>query len=395
MIRKLGAFALAATALVVLLTSTARIGLAMLSEDASVDFDVHLDEEDANVHLDEEDAEDEEDEEPASGRKGRRWKRRKEREERKKQTKKASDFISVAFDDEPILPIHRRQLAVSKGEAGPGGVSDALPGLLRMSSHARGLDERRLPYQCGVLVYDHHVPGEGGEALDEWIRGLAEAKDGASFIPNSKPGSKESFLKRVESKIENVGPHDWTMIRARRGGLAFDVDEHVLRSWREAVERGNCTFVAAAVFSDPLDHSIKQTKQLFSECQCNMTDFKERMTDIMEDPWTGQLDSFLFNGHNSSMDTKEKVKRSMQLLRDHFELVMVYDKADLAEEILRFTGWTSQSGVKRATVSDGGLVYSKDLISKFGKVSTGNGDADFIDAVNHVYHNSLGYLMLQ
>mmetsp|Transcript_54011 Transcript_54011/g.114717 ORF Transcript_54011/g.114717 Transcript_54011/m.114717 type:complete len:350 (+) Transcript_54011:78-1127(+) len=347
MIQKLGAYAVVATALVVLLSSTARIGLAILSSSVAVDFDVDLDDLDANPN------------------------------------------------DEPILPINRRKMAVSRGDTGPGGVSDALPGLVQMSSQTRKVDEKNLPYKCGVIMYNHHIPGEGGDALDEWISELAESNDNFSLISSGKQESKESFLKLVEQGIQNIGPSDWKIIYTHRNGLAFDADEEILRSWRDTVQGGNCQFVAAAVFSDPLDHSIKQTKKLFSECQCPMVEFKEKMKDIMDDPWAGQLDSFLFNGYESSMEMKEKVKRGFQLLKDHFEIVMVDGQGDLAEEILRFTGWKSLSKVKKATVSDGGLVYSKDLVSKYNKMSTKNGDADFVDAVNHVYHNSLAYLMLQ
>eukprot|EP00580_Thalassiosira_gravida_P009417 CAMPEP_0201646228 /NCGR_PEP_ID=MMETSP0493-20130528/33558_1 /ASSEMBLY_ACC=CAM_ASM_000838 /TAXON_ID=420259 /ORGANISM="Thalassiosira gravida, Strain GMp14c1" /LENGTH=132 /DNA_ID=CAMNT_0048121345 /DNA_START=32 /DNA_END=430 /DNA_ORIENTATION=+ len=132
-----------------------------------------------------------------------------------------------------------------------------------------------------------------------------------------------------------------------------------------------------------------------------MKEFKGKIKDtVKDDPWKSQLDGFLFNNNanNSSMDTKEKVRRGIQLLRDHFEVVMVDDgrgQGNFAEEILRITGWSSQSLVKKATVSDGGLVFSKDLVSSYGKMSLKNGDADFIDAVNHIYHNRLGFLMLQ
>lgn len=349
MIQKIVAYAIVATAVAILLSSTARIGLAILSKDSVPNsFDIHLDDEDIN------------------------------------------------FDDEPILPINQRKLAVSKGETGPRGISDPLPRLVQMSSQTRKVDEANLPYKCGVIMYDHHIPGEGGDALDEWIRDMVESNDNVSFLSSGEQESKESFINEVEGNIQSLAPNDWKIIYSHRNGLGFDTDENILRSWRDIVERQNCHFVAAAVFSDPLDHSIKHTKKLFGECQCSMVDFKGQMNKIMEDPWTGQLDRFLFNvGDNSSMEMKDKVKRGVQLLRDHFELVMVDGQADFTEDILRITGWNSRSQVKKASVSDGGLVYSKDLVSKYGKLSTKNGDADFIDAVNHVYHNSLGYLMLQ
>ncbi len=41
--------------------------------------------------------------------------------------------------------------------------------------------------------------------------------------------------------------------------------------------------------------------------------------------------------------------------------------------------------MKNTSVSDKDrLVYSKDLVSTFSRISIENGDVDFIDAVNHV-----------
>ena len=161
--------------------------------------------------------------------------------------------------------------------------------------------------------------------------------------------------------------------------------------------------IAATIFSDPLDHSMKYTKKKFEECNCSMEQFKKQIfEEVTTNPWTGQLDHFLFNSSGSSnedtsMETKDKVKRAMQLLKEEFDIVQVQGKGgDFAAEILKITGWTTSSEVKEASVSDtGGIIYSKDLVSKYGKMSTKNGDNDFIDAVNHVYHNNLAFLMNQ
>lgn len=350
------AYAITAVALVVLLSSTARIGFAILSQKGGVgiDFDVDLNDE--------------------------------------------NDVYDNA-DDEPILPINQRKLAVSRGEGGPGGVSDVLPGLLEMSSRRRKIDEGKVPYKCGAIVFDHQIPGEGGIALNEWVKELAAASDRATLISSEEQESKELFVREVEEKIQSVGPTKWKIIYSHENGLAFADDENMLRSWRDIVERQNCHLIAAAVFSDPLDHSMKHMKQKYAECNCTMHDFKARMmAAITSNPWTGQLNHFLFNADAdapSSMEMMVKVKRAMRLLNEHFDIVLVDGKGDFAEELLRVTGLFASSQVKQAEVSDGGLVYSKDLVSGFGKMSTSNGDADFIDAVSHIYHNYLAFLMLQ
>jgi len=236
----------------------------------------------------------------------------------------------------------------------------------------------------------------GGAALDAWMRRLTETHDRASFLASGVQRSRLAFMNKVTKRVENIGPKDWNIVHSHSNGLALDADEDTLQSWRDIVEEKHCLFVAVAVFSDALDHSVQRTKQLFTDCQCSMTEFKEEIKVVMEDPlqWTGQLDHFLFNaGERAPLEMKDKVKRGMQLLREHFDLVRLAGRADVTEDVLQITGLTSPGLAKEASVSDGELVYSKELISRFGKTSAANGDSDFIDAVNHVYHHSLGFLL--
>jgi hypothetical protein len=315
--------------------------------------------------------------------------------------------VVVEYGPFPILPINQRKLAVSNGTSGPEAVADILPGLCSMSTQTRKIDETKLPYQCGAIVYDHHIPGEGGDALNDWIKELVESNDGSSFISSEEHKSKESYLRKVDEKIQRIGPNQWMIIHSHGNGLAFATDENVLLSWRDTVERQNCRLVAAAIFSDPLDHSIKHTKRRFAECDCSVAQFYDTISEVIEnsvtfgplmsDPWTGQLDHFLFNSDSGkSINTKDKVKMAMKVLREHFDIVMVEGKDDFLEELVKITGLSAGSLVKKASVSDkDGLVYSKDLVSSFGKISTLNGDADFIDAVSHAYYNNLAFLMMQ
>ncbi|KAL9180711.1 hypothetical protein ACHAXT_011164 [Thalassiosira profunda] len=353
-IQKLVAYAGMAVALAVLLSSTAKIGSAILTQNsAPVDgFDVHLDDNGGDL---------------------------------------------VDLDEEPLLPIHRRLQAAQKGESGPGAVRDVLPALAHMASRVRKLDESKLPYKCGAILYDQQIPGEGGDLLNEWIQKMVK-NNGGSFLSSGEQESKDAFVKEAEKQLQQLGPKDWKIIYTHKNGLAFDADENILRSWRGIVEKRNCHFVAASVFADPLDHSIKHTKKQFSECQCSMEEFKGKILDAVGagNPWVGQLNHFLFNsGEGSGMDMKDKVKRGVKLLKNNFDLVLVDGEKDFSEELLRITGWKARSQVKKANISDGELVYSKKLVSAVGKMSAANGDEHFIDAVMHIYHNSLGYLMTQ
>lgn len=321
----------------------------------------------------------------------------------------ASDEVAIAVDTDafPILPINRRKLAAKSGTSGPEAVVDVLPGLFSMSAQTRKIDETKLPHKCGAIIYDHHIPGEGGVALNDWIKKLVESHDGSFFVSSEEHTSKESYLNEVDQKIQGIGHNDWLIIHSHRNGLTFATDEETLLSWREIAKRGNCHFIAAAIFSDPLDHSIKQTSDRFTECDCSVVEFYDTISEVhnnlvtyeplMSNPWTGQLDHFLsYSDSDTPMDTKDKIKMAMRVLKEHFDIVMVEGKGDFSEELVKITGWSAENRVKGAFVSDkDGLVYAKELVSAFGKISGKNGDADFIDAVNHVYHGSLSFLMMQ
>ncbi len=300
--------------------------------------------------------------------------------------------VTAAGDDSHktkhmILPINQRKLGRE--------VSDVLPGLTSLSSQTRKIDETRFPYPCGAIVYVHLIPGDADDALNKWISELVESNEGASLISSEQQESKRGFVIEVEKNISTIGPKAWRIIHSHtKHGLSLSTDEAILQSWREVVERQHCKFVASAIFSDPLDHSIKHTKRQFFECNnCGTEEFEANlMQDITtSNPWLGQLDHFLFNTvHESSstMEMQDKVKRAIRLLIDHFDLVLVDGKGhDISDALLKITGWSSSTRPRRATVSKGDerKIYSKYLVNAFVKMSTKNGDIDFIDAVNHVY----------
>lgn len=296
-----------------------------------------------------------------------------------------------------ILPINQRKYNTKQGNVGLGGVSDVLPGLLSLSSQTRKIDETSLPYPCGAIVYVHLIPGDAGDALNEWIAELVKSNEGASLISSEDNESKQAFIHEVETNIRTIVPKEWTIIHSHpKHGLSFLNDEPILHSWREVVEQKDCKFIAAAIFTDPLDHSIKHTKRRFAQCNCDTDEFE---VNIMQDittstPWTGQLDYFLFNSAeelSSTMMTKDKIKRAIRLLIDHFDLVLVDGKGhEISDTLLKITGWSSSTRPRKATLSNDneGPIYSKNLVNAYSKMWTKNGDADFIDAVNHVYLNS-------
>ena len=327
-----------------------------------------------------------------------------------------------------ILPINRRKLDVRNNTSGPAGVRDVLQSLFSLlATKRRKVDESKLPYKCGAILYNHNIPGQDGHQLNEWINELVQSNSGSSYISSDEHISKSTFLQTVEKMIQNLSDsNDWIIIHSNNNGLAFAADEHILYSWRDIVNKQkNCHFITTAIFVDSLEHSIKHTKERFANCACAVVDYYDTISIVNDDgvretlgnrdyeplisnAWIGQLDHFLFKSDNVTEIgiphtegeislMKNKIKMTMNVLIDHFDLVLVDGNNNFSDELLKITGWSTVGHhLEKTPVSDkGGLLYTKELISAFGKISTKNGDADFIDAVNHVYHNSLEYLVLQ
>ena len=213
-------------------------------------------------------------------------------------------------------------------------------------------------------------------------------------------------MSQIDEQIQMKGQFYWTVLHSQQHGLALASDEAILYRLRENMEERGCQLVTMAIFSDPLDYSMKQTRRMFSEqCHgttknnCNVTEFTKALeSDASHGSWRGQLDYFLYNnGKIMESDPKVKVKDAMNKLRQHYDLVLIDSKDDYTKEILKVTGWKSPGEVEanEANMEIGDLRYSKPMVKQYTKFDDKNGDAHFYDALNHVYYNDLAYLFNQ
>ncbi len=313
-----------------------------------------------------------------------------------------NDQQEVHNTNTPILPINQRKLAVKNGERGPQGVSDVLPRLFELPR--RTIDPAKLPYKCGVILIQHHIPGEEGEAIDDGIRAIVDSNDdsGAAYISSTDAGSKKAFLTHINEQIGMKGEFYWTVLGSGKNGLSLASDDDVLRRLRENMEERGCQLVAMSMFSEPLDYSMKQTRQMFTRCKnCDVIKFTKKLEFDSRVYWRGQLDYFLYNtGEIKSYNTTVKVKDAITKLREHYDLVLLDGKDDIFKEILKVTGWKSADGeeIVAAEVNNmeiGGLRYSKQMVKQYTKYDAKNGDADFYDALNHIYYSDLAFLFNQ
>lgn len=119
------------------------------------------------------------------------------------------------------------------------------------------------------------------------------------------------------------------------------------------------------------------------------------------------LDFFLYNihgnryrdeypngpgGRNPFNVTKEvKVKRALELLHRHFDVVTVGDHATFQQKILDWTGWTPIK-MPRGNVHKGVLNFTKSEVETLQNLLKKNGDLEFVDQVKLEYHDYLSYL---
>lgn len=312
----------------------------------------------------------------------------------------SNDQQEVYNADPPLLPINQRKLALKNGEkGGPQGVaSDVLPRLFQLPR--RTIDPIKLPYKCGVILIQHQIPGEEGAAIDDWIRGIVDSNDdsGAAYISSTDAGSKEAFLAEINEQIEMKGEFYWTVLGSGEHGLSIASDGDILRKLRHNMEVRGCQFVAMSMFSEPLDYSMKQTRQMFARCKnCDVIEFTKKLESDSDVYWRGQLDYFLYNnGEIESFNTTAKVKDAISKLREHYDLVLLDGKDDFSKEILKVTGWKSPDGQEiAADMEIGGLRYSKQMVKQYTKFDANNGDAHFYDALNHIYYSDLAFLFNQ
>lgn len=84
------------------------------------------------------------------------------------------------------------------------------------------------------------------------------------------------------------------------------------------------------------------------------------------------------------MSKEEKVRRGLELLQRHFDIVTVGDHARYKETLLRMTGWEDRD-MPRHNTHSGELIFTKEQVEELQKLLTANGDIDFISEVQKRY----------
>jgi len=279
-----------------------------------------------------------------------------------------------------------------------------------------------LPYDCGVVFF-YHIPSTGGSSINNWFKKYTKPpfetlantsyyelwaqsvrKDG-SFNPNPEK-TERHFAKGMDNHIQNLGPNEWRIAHSHSLSTYLNESEDLLYKWRSDVEAQGCQLINTVMFRDPLNHAMSLWKIIDHKSSATEEWLGYLESSTGTGKWGTVLDFFLYNihglryhddypngpgGRNPFNVTKEvKVKRALELLHRHFDIVTV-DHATFLDKILKLTGWPHMNMLNRNRYLKE-LTFSKTEIEKLQKLLKMNGDVDFIDQVKYDYHDYLAYL---
>jgi hypothetical protein len=273
------------------------------------------------------------------------------------------------------------------------------------ATHPRG----PTPYNCGVVFF-FHIPSTGGASIANWLHKYNRPQNGnitfyqkwATAIGRDgqfRPHQDEiqtAFIDGMNAHIQNLGQNEWRSGQLHILNPPLNSTEHLWQEWRATVEKQGCQMINTIMLRDPLHHAMSLYKILQ---QTNGTR-KEWMDHLNQASGTGKwatvLDFFLYNiigpdGRNPYNATKEeKVRRGVELLQRHFDVVSLGDHTQFMNEVINYTGWRTLD-MPHMNVHKRPLEFTKKEVETLYKLLVRNGDVDFVDAVKQRYNSSVGH----
>jgi len=176
-----------------------------------------------------------------------------------------------------------------------------------------------------------------------------------------------------------------------------DTAEPYLYRWRDDVESQGCMFVATTMLRDAIGHTISQTKGMINP-NYTLDEFLYHLepdNSNQRGHFNTQLDYLVYNRgprNQRNVTKEEKVRRAMELLQRHFDIVLLSDHTRFTDIILKITGWEAKT-MPHGNTFGGELHYTERELRKIQTLTEANGDVLFIDAVKHIYYGHLDYLL--
>jgi hypothetical protein len=316
----------------------------------------------------------------------------------------------VAFPDYPTEAYRQNPTGKTKRTAAAAAAAAAATTtklLPTAATHPRG----PTPYNCGVVFF-FHIPCTGGRSIAKWLSAsqngnitfyqkwaTAIGKDGQFKPHQDQDEIQTAFIDGMNAHIQNLGQNEWRSGQLHILNPPLNSTEHLWQEWRATVEKQGCQMINTIMLRDPLNHAINSYEILQ---QNNLTNGprKEWMDHLNQASGTGKwatvLDFFLYNiigpdGRNPYNTTKEeKVRRGVELLQRHFDVVSLGDHTQFMNEVINYTGWRTLD-MPHMNVHKRPLEFTKKEVETLYKLLVRNGDVDFVDAVKQRYNSSVGH----
>jgi hypothetical protein len=189
--------------------------------------------------------------------------------------------------------------------------------------------------------------------LFSYKQGWTQAVKGG--VPNEDcEGAEKRLNEEIDEYVQNLGATEWRIAHSHLCNNYLNESDAILNRWRSTVETQGCGMINSVMLRDPLNHAMSLYKVMKSKKST-----REDWAAHLHEPstmgkWHSVLDFLLYNiqiyryhdeypqkiGRNPFNVTKEeKVKRAMEILDDHFDVITIGDHNEFKRQILEMTGW--------------------------------------------------------
>mmetsp|Transcript_3161 Transcript_3161/g.6685 ORF Transcript_3161/g.6685 Transcript_3161/m.6685 type:complete len:355 (+) Transcript_3161:32-1096(+) len=275
-------------------------------------------------------------------------------------------------------------------------------------NNLRDLNESTLPAKCGIFFF-YHIACTGGASINWWLGKEKDRNINTTTYWTDwgrHEGVEPRFIVGMDRQIDelqetleknNNKTGHWKIAHAHGFSFFTNSSEPHLLKWRDRIESMGCRFVVATMLRDAVGHTISQYK---TNVKLNLT-LDEWISHLHPDEYNEkgifntQIDYLLYNRgprNRFRANNEEKIRRAMELLQRHFDIVLLSDYERFTKIVLKLTGWKGVD-MRHHNSFNGPLNFTERELDMVRRFTEFNGDVGLIDAVRHVYYGHMDYLL--